>query len=87
MDETVKAVGDSLTDHLTTRNEFGVEPMKDVLEVFPFSWFLRVKQFEEFLNEAVRNEHFQCLDICRLIDNELQEEFIDGLQVWPSRVN
>lgn len=43
VDQTVETVIDSLSDHLSSGNQFSVEPMKDVLEILSFSGFFRVK--------------------------------------------
>ncbi len=31
--------------------------------------------------------HFQGFDVCALVDNQLQEELINRLQMWPGGVN
>lgn len=60
--------------------------MKDVFEVFPLSGFFRVEEFEELLNEGGGDVHLESLDICTIIDDELQEELVDGLEVEPGWV-
>jgi hypothetical protein len=69
VDETVEAVGDSFSDHLPSWDQLGIQSMQDVLEVFPLSWFLRIEQLQELLDEGVRDEYLQSLDICSFIDD------------------
>jgi hypothetical protein len=61
--------------------------MEDVLQVVSLHGFFRVKQLEEFLDELRSHEDFQLPDLDRLVNNELQEKFVDTLQVRPGRVN
>ena len=51
MDEGVEAVVDGLADHLASRNQLGIESVENVLQVLPFSGFLRVEEFKKLLNE------------------------------------
>lgn len=37
MDETVEAIVDGFSDHFSSGNQFGVEAMQNVLQVFSFS--------------------------------------------------
>ena len=39
MDETVEAIIDRFSDHLSSWDQLGVEPVKNILQVFPFPWF------------------------------------------------
>lgn len=39
MNKTVEAVIDGFSDHLSPWNQFGIKSMKNILEVFSFSWF------------------------------------------------
>jgi hypothetical protein len=43
VDQTVETVIDSLSDHLSSGNQFSVESMKDVLQILPFSGLFRVE--------------------------------------------
>jgi hypothetical protein len=65
----------------------GVEFVKDVLQVVALNAFLRVKQFEELLDELRGNEHFELTDLNRLVDNELQKEFVNSLQMRPGGIH
>ena len=57
--------------------------MQDVLQVVTLDRFFRVEQFEEFLDKLWRHEHFERAHFDGLINDELQEELVDALQVWP----
>lgn len=86
MDEGIEAVVDGLPDHLPARNELSVQTMKNILEVLALSWLLGVEQLQELLDEGRSDVHLQGLDVSAIIDDQLQEEFIDGLKVGPSRI-
>jgi hypothetical protein len=60
--------------------------MKNVLQILPLSWFLRIKKFQKLLDEGRSNVHLKRFDIRAIVDNELEEELIDWLQVRPSGV-
>ncbi len=81
MDEGVEAVVDCLSDHLSSWDELGVESVEDVLEVFSLSGFFGVEELEELLDEGWSDVYFECFDISAIIDDELEEELIDGLQM------
>ncbi len=61
--------------------------MQDILEVLPFAWLLRIEQFEKLLDEAVGDEDLECLDVSSFVDDELQEELVDGLEVRPGGIH
>lgn len=86
MDETVKAVVDSFPDHLSSGDQLGVESVENVLEVFSFPWFFGVKELQKLLNEGRSDVHFQSLDICSVVDDELKEELVDWLEMRPGWV-
>lgn len=79
MDERVEAVIDGLSNHLSSRDKLGIEPVEDVLEVFSLPGLFGVEKFEKLLDEGGSNVHFERLDISAIIDDELQEELIDRL--------
>ena len=51
MNECEEALVDSLTDHFSAGYEFCIELVQDILQIIPFDRFLRIKQFQEFLDE------------------------------------
>jgi len=51
MDETVEAIIDCLTNHLSSRNKLGVKTMENVFQVLSFSWFFRIEKLQKLLNE------------------------------------
>jgi hypothetical protein len=53
VNEGVEAVGDGLTDHLSPRDELGIESVENVFQIFSFSWFLGVEELEEGFDENV----------------------------------
>ena len=61
----------------------GVEFMEDVLEVVTLNWFFRVEKLEEILDELQSDIDLEGADLNGLIDNQLEEEFIDTLEVGP----
>lgn len=87
MDQRVEAVCDSLSDHFSSRDKFGVEPVEDVLEVLSLPGFLGIEELEELLDKAVSDVDLQCLNINCLIHYELEEELVNREQVRPGRVN
>ena len=87
VDEGVEAVVDGLSDHLTSGDQLGVKSVKNVLEVFSLSWLFGVEQLQELLNERGSDVHLQSLDVCAVVDDQLQEELVNWLKMWPSRVS
>lgn len=64
-----------------------VEFVQDVLKVVPLDRFFRIEELQEFLDELGRHVDLERLHIDSLVDNELQEEFVDALDVGPGRVD
>jgi hypothetical protein len=81
MDKSVEAVGDGLSDHFSSGDEFSVESVENVFQVFSFSWFLRVHELQEFLDEDMGDVSLQGLDIDGIVDNQLKEKFVNGLRL------
>lgn len=44
MDESMEIVVHCPTDHFTSWDEFGVQSMEDIFEIFSLPWFFRVKK-------------------------------------------
>lgn len=86
MDQSVEAIGNGLSDHLSSWNQLGVKSVKNILQVLSFLWFFRIEQLKELLNEFVSDESLQTLDISGIINNQLEEEFINWLEMWPTWV-
>ena len=87
VDQGEEALVDGLADHLSARNQLGVELVQDVLEVVSLDGLLRVEELEEFLHELGSDVHLQRPNFDCLVDDELQEEFIDSLQMRPGWFN
>jgi hypothetical protein len=81
VDERVEAVGDGLSDHLSPGDELGVKSVENVFQIFSFSGFLGVEELEECFDEDVGDVDLEGLDIGSVVDNELQEELVDGLGI------
>ena len=81
--QRVEGVRDGLADHLAARDQLGVEPVQDVLEVLALARLLGVEQLQELLDEGVRDENAQRAHLRGLVHNQLQEEVVDRLQVRP----
>lgn len=82
--ETVETIVDGFSDHLTTRDQLGIQAMQNVLEVFPLTRLFGIEQFQEFLNERRSNVNLQGFNVGTVVDNELKEEFVDRLKMRPS---
>ena len=55
--------------------------MQNILQVVTFNRLLRIKQLQEVLHELRCNIDFELADFDRFVDHELQEEFVDALEV------
>lgn len=86
MDERVETVVDCFSDHLSPWDQLGVESVEDVLEVLPLPGFFGVEELEELLDEGRGDVYLEGLHISAIIDDELEEELVDGLQVEPGWV-
>lgn len=84
VDKSKKAFVNSLSNHLSSWDEFGVELMQNVLKVVSFDGFFGIKELEELLHELRSDVYFQGSNLNGFVDDELQKEFIDSLQMWPS---
>ena len=60
--------------------------MEDIFEILSLSWFLGIKKLQKFLNEGRSDVHLQSFDVGAIVDDELQEELVDGLEVRPCGV-
>jgi hypothetical protein len=69
------------------KNYLGVELVQNVLEVVSFNRFFRVKELQELLHELWSHVDFQGLHINGFVDNQLEEEFINSLEMGPCWVN
>ena len=61
--------------------------MQNIFEIISFDRLLRIKELEEFLHELWCHVNFERSDLDCLVDNELEEELIDSLQMWPCWIN
>ena len=61
--------------------------MQNIFQIFSFSGFLRIKEFQEFLNEGRGDMNFQRFNFSTFIYNKLKEEFIDRLKMRPGGIN
>lgn len=87
VDKSVEAVGNGLSDHLSSGDELGVESVEDVFEIFSFPGLFGVEQFQELLDEGMGHKDLQGLDIHGIINDQLKEKFVDRLEMGPGRVN
>jgi hypothetical protein len=86
VDETVEAVVDGLADHLSSGHQLGIEAVQDVLQVLSFSGLFGVEEFQKFLNEGRSDVHLEGFHICAIVDDELKEELVDGLEMRPGGI-
>jgi hypothetical protein len=87
VDQGVEAIGDGLSDHLSSWDELGVESVKNVLQVLSLLWLFGVEELEELLNELVGDEGLQALDVSGVVDDQLEEELVDWLEMRPTWVD
>lgn len=71
MYQTVEAVVDSFTDHLSSWHKFGIETMENVFQVLSLSWFFWIEQLQEFLDEGWSNMYLQSFDISSVVYYQL----------------
>ena len=70
-----------------TKTYLGVKFVKNVLQIVSLDRFFRVEKFKEFLDELRSHVDFERAHLNRFVDNELQEEFVDSLEVGPGWVH
>ena len=78
-----EAFVDCLSNHFSSRNQFGVKFMEDVLQIISLDWFFGVEEFQEFLHELRSHVNLQRSNLNCFVDDKLQEKLIDTLQMWP----
>ena len=61
--------------------------MKNILEVVTLNGLLRVEELEELLDELRGDIDLELTNLNALVDDELQEEFVDALEVRPGGVH
>ena len=87
VDKSEEALVDGLTNHLSSWHKFGIKLVENVLKVVSLNRFLRIKKFQELLNKLWSYIHLQRSYLNCLVNNKLEEEFINSLQMRPSWVN
>lgn len=86
VNETVEAVIDGFSNHLSPGDQLSIEPMENILQVLSLSGLFRVKQLEKLLDERRGDVNLKGLDVSAIIDDQLKEELVDRLQMRPSWV-
>lgn len=61
--------------------------MQNILQVITFNRLFWIKQLQEVLHELRCDIDFELADFDRFVDNELEEEFVDALEVRPRWVH
>ena len=59
VDEGEEAFVDGLSNHLSSWHQFGVELVKDVLQVVSLNRFLGIEEFKEFLDKLWSNVNLE----------------------------
>lgn len=59
MDQGEETLVDSLSDHFSSWNEFGIQLVQNILKIVSLDRFLGVKKFQELLNELRSNVNFK----------------------------
>jgi len=71
MDETVKAVIDRFTNHFPSWDKLRIKAMQNVLQIFSFSWFFRIKELQKLLDKGRCDMNLKGFHIGSVIDNKL----------------
>lgn len=87
VNKSVEAISDSFSDHFSSWDKLSIESVEYILKIFSFSGFLSIEELKEFLDEWVGDENLQGLNISSLINDKLEEEVVDGLEMWPGQIN
>lgn len=87
VNKSVEAISDSFSDHFSSWDKLSIESVEYILKIFSFSGFLSIEKLKEFLDEWVGDENLQGLNISSLINDKLEEEVVDGLEMWPGQIN
>lgn len=87
VNKSVEAISDSFSDHFSSWDKLSIESVEYILKIFSFSGFLSIEELKEFLDEWVGDENLQGLNISSLINDKLEEEIVDGLEMWPGQIN
>ena len=61
--------------------------MKNVLKVISLDRFFRIEKLEELLDKLRSDVHLERSYLNCLINNQLKEELVDTLEMWPSWVD
>ena len=77
--QRVKALVHRLPDHLSSGNQLCIELVQNILEIITFHRFFGMKQVEELLYKLGRDVDFQLSDLNRLINDQLEEKFVNSL--------
>lgn len=87
MDKSEEALIHRLSNHLSSWNKLSIKLMENVLQVVSLDRLFRIKELQEFLDKLWGDIHFQRSHFNSFIYNELEEEFIDTLKMWPGWIN
>ena len=71
VDQGVEALVHGFSDHLSARNQLGVELVQDILEVVTLYRLFRIEQVKELLHELRRDIDLERADLHGFIDDEL----------------
>jgi len=83
MDQSEEALVDGLSNHLPSWHKFGIKLVKNVLKVVSFDGLFGIEKLEEFLHELWSYVHFKRSNFDSFVNNQLKEEFINSLEMWP----
>ena len=61
--------------------------MKNILKVISLNRFFRIEKLEELLDELWSDVNLERSYLNCLVNNQLKEELIDTLEMWPSWVD
>ena len=87
VDQSKETLVYGLSDHLSSWNKLSVQLMKNVLEVVSLNGLLRIKKLEKLLDELWRDIDLEGSDLHCLVDDELEEEFVNSLEMRPCWVD
>lgn len=83
MNKKMETLVDSLSNHFSSWDELSIKLMKNVLKIVSLNRLFGIEKFKEFLNELWGDVLFEGSNFDSLVDDELEEEFIDTLNMWP----
>lgn len=87
VDQGKEALIHRLSNHFSSRYEFGVQLVENVLKIISLDGFFGVEELKELLDELRSYINLERSNLDGLVDNQLEEEFVDALKMRPGWIN